>query len=366
MQIILATISVFLTFIIFFNIKTLKTKQKIKKDIQISVIIPARNEEINIKNLLDSLKIQTVLPKEIIVVNDKSEDNTRLITAEYENVKIVDIYTYDKNWTGKNYACYKGAQNAKYETLLFLDADLTLESTAIETLINNFEKENVLSVLPYHNIEKYYETLSMFFNLISIAAVGICFPIKDKTIGLFGTLIMLNKDLYFSFGGHEKVKDKIIEDYELGELLRKNNIKRDMFLGYGFIEYRMYKGGIKDLIWGWSKNFSSAALKTPLPYFAIVLIWISGYYEVSIEMIKNIILFFQGNITFDVLIPYLLVYLFASIVLYIKTKKIGSFSVLSCLFYIIPLTGFTLIFIFSIILKLIVKRVKWKNRWHAV
>lgn len=256
-MIFMSIIFLFFIFIFFYNIKELKIKQNIEYDPKkISIIIPARNEEINLPSLLSSLKNQSQNVGEIILVNDGSTDRTNSI-AESFNIKIINITMRPNDWNGKTYACYLGAQNAAYDILLFLDADLTLEYNAIEKLISEFNEKEVLSVQPYHYTKKAYEKISLFFNAISVAAVGVCFPGKDKSIGLFGPVIMVDKKLYFNFGGHEIVKNEVVEDYKLGSLLRERNIKCNLFLGVNSISYRMYRGGLLDLIFGWSKNFAS-------------------------------------------------------------------------------------------------------------
>lgn len=249
---------------------------------------------------------------------------------------------------------------------MFLDADLILNFTAIEKLISSFEEDSVLSVQPYHYMENFYEKFSMFFNTVSIAAVGVCFPGKNKSIGLFGPLIMVDKELYFNFGGHKLVKNDIIEDYQLGQLLKLKGIKRNLFLGVNDISYRMYSSGISDLIWGWSKNFSSGALKTPFFNLLSVFLWLSAYYSISINLIKSSILFFTNNSSLLIVFFYFIVYLFASLLLYLKIKNLGNFSLIDCFFHIIYLFTFTFIFIFSLFLKFVIKKVRWKNKWIKI
>lgn len=361
---ILSVIFLFIIFVLFYNIKELRNITYSKYNCQkISVIIPARNEAINLPSILSSLQNQNIY--EIILVNDGSTDSTATIANSF-NVKIINIDKCPDGWAGKNYACYVGAQNSTGDILLFLDSDLTLNSNAIKKLISSFDENSVLSVQPYHHAEKLYEKFSLFFNIISVAAVGLCLPGKDKSIGLFGPVFMVSKKLYFSFGGHELVKNEVMEDYKLGQLLRKKGIKCNLFLGINSISYKMYKGGLGDLVWGWSKNFASGAVETPILYLIPVFLWVSSYYSISMNLIKNSILFFINTSFYLNMIFYFLLYLLASLFLYIKAKKIGSFSLLDCFFHIIYLLAFTLIFIFSLILKFIIRKVKWKGRWYKI
>lgn len=361
---ILTIIFLLFSLFLFYNTKPLKL-HTIKTNRKISVIIPARNEEINLPKLLYALKNEAHLIHEIIIVNDDSNDNTENIARSF-NVKLINISQHPHGWTGKNYCCFKGAQEANGEILLFLDADLIPQNDMIKKLQSNYKANTVLSIPPYHYTEKFYEQFSLFFNTISIAAVGVCLPCKDKSIGLFGPLIMLDKKLYFNFGGHSIVKDKVLEDYHLGFLLNKMGIKTELFLGYESVSYQMYKSGILSLIWGWSKNFASGAIKTPLVHLVPVVLWIMSYYTIAIEFIKNIVLYFIGSGNIQITIFHSVLYVFAGVLLFLKVRKFGNFSFITCVFYIIPLTAFTLIFMLSLILKFIVKKVYWKGRWNKI
>lgn len=355
---------VLLGFVLFYKEKTLKNKT-IQEKQTLSIIIPARNEEINLPTLLSGLEKEKDLITELIVVNDGSDDATAKIAKSFD-AKVINLDHKPQGWGGKNFACFTGAKVASGEVLLFLDADLIPQKNMIKKLESNYRRGTVLSVQPYHYTKKAYEQFSLFFNAVAIAAVGVCFPGKKKSIGLFGPVLMLDKNLYFGFGGHTLVKNEILEDFHLGTLLRKRGIECDMFLGYGSISYQMYKGGIMDLIWGWSKNFASGAIKTPIGYLLPVVLWLISYYTIVIELIKNSVFYFKGSGSLAVFLLWLTMYIVSGILLLIKVKKLGKFSFLSYICYVIPLAGFTLIFIFSLILKFIVKRVKWKGRWHNV
>lgn len=92
-----------------------------KKNISISVIIPARNEEKNLCELFDSLNNQTIKVREVILVDDNSTDNTPLIGKEY-NAKVISLKSLPKGWVGKSWACYNGAKSTSIPVLLIVIA----------------------------------------------------------------------------------------------------------------------------------------------------------------------------------------------------------------------------------------------------
>lgn len=100
----------------------------------VSVIIPARNEEVNLPLLLSDLYAQTLPIHEIICVDDNSEDSTAQIIAA-GGARLIALNTKPSEWTGKTWACQIGADAATGELLLFLDADVRLGPDGVRLLI---------------------------------------------------------------------------------------------------------------------------------------------------------------------------------------------------------------------------------------
>src|SRR5688572_13372129 len=78
---------------------------------QLSIIIPARNEEQNLPTLLRSLAAQSIRPREIIVVDDASTDHTSEIARQH-NARVINSQPLPDGWRGKTWACHQGAQTA--------------------------------------------------------------------------------------------------------------------------------------------------------------------------------------------------------------------------------------------------------------
>jgi len=136
----------------------------------VSVVIPARNEEKTLPLILADLAKQKDDLLETIVVDDGSSDNTYAV-AESFGCKTLRVTDKPAGWTGKSFACQTGADAAQGSLLLFLDADVRLSPGAVAGLRNSWAKnQRTVSVCPYHRTGRPVESLSLFFNLLMVAA----------------------------------------------------------------------------------------------------------------------------------------------------------------------------------------------------
>ena len=247
-----------------------------KRNINLSIIIPAYNEEKRIIPLMESLKKQKFRPLEIIVVNDNSTDNTVEVCRSF-GVKVIDSKVLEGNWIGKSRACWSGALQAKGDIILFFDADTYLvDENGLENIVHEFEfigMTGILSIQPFHRIKKIYENLSAVFNIILMAGMNVFTPWgnKFKIAGAFGPCLICRKDQYFLTGGHKKIREAVLDDIELGKIYIKNNFPVYLYSGKGIINFRMYPDGVSQLFEGWSKNFGSGAKSAhPVILFMII------------------------------------------------------------------------------------------------
>ncbi|MFC1914523.1 glycosyltransferase [Chloroflexota bacterium] len=264
----------FLGFLFFFSLPVCKNaKAKSIARPAVSIVVPARNEATNIPNLLKSLKGQIKVSDEILVVDDDSEDNTTAVAVE-EGATVIKSKAMPLGWTGKTWACYQGAQSATGKILLFLDADTVVEDGGLDRIIGCYSTmDGVFSIQPYHKMRKLYEQLSAFFNLVLMAAMGsfTIFGRMVKPIGLFGPAIALEKKLYSESSGFEQVKGEILEDLAFGTEFKKRGVKLYCYGGKNTVSFRMYPGGLSQLITGWSKGFAMGAAKTSIPVLIMII-----------------------------------------------------------------------------------------------
>jgi len=325
----------------------------------VSVIIPARNEEHTLPNLLNSLSGQLSSADEVIVVDDHSEDKTKEI-AEKSAVKVLESLPIPTGWLGKTWACYQGARIASGEILIFLDADTVLGKNGLKNIIETYvAKEGVLSIQPYHKMRNLYEQLSAFFNIIMMAGSG-AFTVlgrRIKPIGLFGQVVVMRKQYYLDSGGHDKVKGEILEDLAFGSELQKKGVDIHCLGGKNTVSFRMYPNGIRELINGWSKGFAMGAAKTSIPLLILIVAWISGSIGTTRSLIEIIVT--TNNIQIAL---YGSLYILYVAQIYWMLVRIGNFKFYTALLYPIPMAFFVVVFTYSFVRIFLVKSVKWKGR----
>ena len=116
----------------FFTIKSLKPNgASVNYDFEI--LVPLRNEENNVIDLIHSLKSQG---GRILVLDDNSTDQTRDLLREFgTEITVLEGKELPNGWLGKNFACHQLAVNSNSKYLVFIDADVRLKVGAIKTSI---------------------------------------------------------------------------------------------------------------------------------------------------------------------------------------------------------------------------------------
>lgn len=325
----------------------------------VSIIIPARNEEGVLPNLLRSLQGQLMPQDEVIVVNDHSEDGTGAV-AERSGVKVLASLPAPAGWLGKSWACYQGARAASGEVLVFLDADTTLDRDGLQRIVDAYlARGGVLSVQPYHRTVRPYEELSAFFNLVMMAATGAFTVLGDriKPMGLFGPAVVMSRQDYVNSGGHEIVKGEVLEDVALGSALRKKGLAVHCLAGRGTVSFRMYPHGLRDLINGWSKGFALGAARTPPLLLVMIVVWIAGGIAAAGGTVDALA---AGQNTEAALWGGM--YALYAAQVYWMLRRIGNFRVWTALLYPVPLFFFIAVFAYSYVRIFVSRSVRWKGR----
>jgi 4,4'-diaponeurosporenoate glycosyltransferase len=326
---------------------------------RLSVIIPARNESERLPALLSSLRIQTCPPEEVIVVDDQSEDDTAQIARRF-GARVISSHALPPGWVGKTWACHQGAKAASGDLFLFLDADVFLERTALQRILRTFdETKGVLSIQPYHEVKKAYEQLSAIFNLIQLAASS-AFTFKGDAVvnkRLFGPTLLVSKENYTKSGGHEAVRNRVLENFFMSKMYIQNQIAIHCFSGQGAVSFRMYPNGLYDLIQGWIKGFTAGAGGTSTFILIGIVAWLTGALGTARHLAMDLFIGPTGTVS-----VFLLLYLLYAIQIRGYLGKAGRFHGLTAILYPIPVCFFIFVFLGSLVYRVTGHRFIWKGR----
>jgi glycosyltransferase involved in cell wall biosynthesis len=229
----------------------------------VSIIIPARNEEASLGECLQSLTTQAGVRFEIIVVDDASTDCTRMIAQSCRQVRVVSparlSSTPSVNGpTGKNNALIAGARSARAPWILFTDADtFHLPGSLARALAEAKEQgADLLSYSPEQIVVTFAERAVMPVVFAELAAQYPPQKVRDPNSGIVaanGQYILVRRAAYEAVGGHAAVASEILEDVALARRFRDAGKK--IFFRYGgdAVRTRMYRNW-PQLREGWTKN----------------------------------------------------------------------------------------------------------------
>lgn len=339
-----------------------RTRNSLSGQPSITVIIPARNEEGRLQPLLESLQKQTLKPKEIIVVDDDSTDGTVPIAQRFETM-VMTIHTANLDWKGKSAACWLGASTATGEWLLFLDADTRLDhEDSLENLAISYQEigsKGILSVQPYHMVDKMYEHFSAIFNIIVFTGMNLFtfWGNRLEGAGAFGPCILANRKDYMEAGGHLVVGEAIMDDFELARAFKKIGIQVCCLSGKNLLHFQMYPEGMKSLVEGWTKNFGTASKSTHPLVMTLISIWVSGGFLPL--LILTIALYVDSNSWIFIASACYVVFMSQT---YFLARRTGNFRLYVFIMYPILFLFFTGIFLWSLVRTTVFRSVTWKGR----
>lgn len=215
----------------------------------ISIIIPARNEELNIERCLLSLVDQNYPNYEVILVDDNSNDNTvqkarkiqQKFKAKFQNLKIIELKSKPQDWTGKTWASEKGLLSSRYNMLLFLDADCHYAKNCILFAISHMlsNQLDVITGYPFFVLRDFWSKISMpLWKLMSFTFQDDASHVNDpnsEVAYLMGCFFMIKKHVLIEIGSFASVKNAIQEDKELGQKLKYSGYKLNMVQMDSFI-----------------------------------------------------------------------------------------------------------------------------------
>lgn len=228
--------------------------------LQVSIIIPARNEEASLGSCLDSLSSQTGVSFEVIVVDDHSTDRTREIASSFPDVRVIEASPLPEGWTGKNNAVAAGVLASRGEWLLFTDADTVHLSGSLARALSEAQESGaeMLSYSPEQIAVTFWEKAILPVVFAELARQYPPSKVSDpnsSVVAANGQYILVKRLAYAAVGGHAAVASSILEDVALARAIKASSRKIRFRYGAGMVRTRMYRN-FEQLREGWTKNLA--------------------------------------------------------------------------------------------------------------
>lgn len=359
----------------------------------ISIIIPARNEELNIERCLLSIVDQNYPNYEVILVDDNSNDNTvqkarkiqQKFKAKFQNLKIIELKSKPQDWTGKTWASEKGLLSSRYNMLLFLDADCYYAKNCILFAISHMlsNQLDVITGYPFFVLRDFWSKISMpLWKLMSFTFQDDASHVNDpnsEVAYLMGCFFMIKKHVLIEIGSFASVKNAIQEDKELGQKLKYSGYKLNMVQMDSFIT-ALWSRNLSTLWHGLARTISPMMLYQKKKVFInFVTIFILAVLP-SLLVVTNFPSIMQVQLHKDLTLNnYLHLITF---VLYLITfglttccvimKLVSMCRIFTCYALLFPLGGLFLTLVyFATMLPLMLsikrssKKIQWKGRTYT-
>jgi chlorobactene glucosyltransferase len=231
----------------------------------VSILVPARNEETKIERCLDSLLAQDYPNFELVVIDDRSTDRTGEIIESYarrdSRVKYVQGKDAPSGWIGKCNALAHAVGYASGDWYIFTDADTCHEKSSIKDAVaySITNKTDLVSFVPMQELGSFWEKLVMP-TLLSSFVLGDPFHSvnnpKAKRAYAYGQYIICRRSSYDTLGGHQSVRDEIVEDHAIARVFKEKGYKILVADGKTMYSVRMYTD-LESMWQGWTKNLYS-------------------------------------------------------------------------------------------------------------
>ena len=253
----------------------------------LSVIIPALNEARDIERSLRSVLAQDYPNLEVIVLNDRSTDRTGEILegmkGRYRRLEVVHIDTLPSGWLGKNHALYVGAKRASGKWLLFTDADVRFEESALAVAVAYAQGRRLdhLAALPYLEaksvpLKSFVSAFSLLFSIYS-QPWRVDKPNSRWHIGI-GAFNLLKKEVYEKVGTHQAIALRPDDDMKLGKLVKRAGYRQEAVFAPELMQVEWYTG-LREAIRGLNKNaFAGLNYSLPLALLGVASLFVTNVF----------------------------------------------------------------------------------------
>ena len=294
------------------NMRLLRRLKPLSRDVvdsasaqDVTILVPARNEECRIRACLTSLVAQEPPVREIILLDDRSGDRTAEIARDLgfreepgSRLRLIRGAELPEGWVGKNWACHQLSEAADPRSphLLFTDADTIHSPGCVSAALDHAlaVRADLLSLWPDQITGTWSEKLVIPLGYLLFMAFQ-PFPflswlqakpervarwgIPKERLAMIGAangqFLLFRREAYRSLGGHEALKDHLVEDVAFGRRVASRTGEGMRLVnadGINLLRCRMYSG-LAELWEGFSKNLRPVFEESHLSFmlFGVVI-----------------------------------------------------------------------------------------------
>lgn len=252
----------------------------------VSVLVPARNEELNIERCVSSLLEQDYPEFEVLVLDDESTDGTAKILSHLaisaRRLRLLSGRPLPAGWLGKHWACQQLAGAARGELLLFTDADTDHHPHMLRDAViaRRVEDADMLTGMPHEELMSWGEKLVlpvMHWALMSLLPLGPAHRLKSPHLSMgVGQFMLFTRSSYRALGGFEAIRGDPVDDMALARRTKSLGMRWRFLDLSARVRCRMYRG-FRGAVDGLGKS-AFPALKNKVWLLALALVLLGWLY----------------------------------------------------------------------------------------
>ncbi|WP_377889051.1 glycosyltransferase [Alkalihalobacillus sp. R86527] len=319
----------------------------------VSILIPLRNEEDNVVDLITNVKKLSYPYIEFILLDDDSSDRTLKLLIENtqgdDRFSIIKGDDLPPSWNGKVYACHQLSERANGDYLLFIDADIRLHPDILQSSLTLMKKKkaSMLSGFPAFPVslwlEKLLVPLQHFVVHFHLPLLAANWTNKPAFTAAHGAFILVTHKEYNMINGHKSIHSSLVDDVDLSRSFKIHGHRSLLANITKYATCYMYSSN-KDVWEGFTKNLFPGLGRSLLLVSFLFFFYGVFYVLPFILLLIGGGSFLKGMPSFILFLPYLLITLQKAWVDWITNQsvRLSVFMPLSALAFMLLLVNSTM------------------------
>lgn len=252
----------------------------------IDVIVPARNEELDLQSAIQSILSQESVELRLIVINDHSTDRTGDIADSMaradDRVWVIHNPPVRKGWFGKVNAMQNGLSVSTAPIIVFTDADVIHDPRCFASALAGLQQDKLdfLSLTPRFDFESFWANVLLPHAFVAGSVQFLFRDVNDSrtdNAAAAGAFMMTRREVLDQIGGLNDIRTEMLDDIELAKRVKREGLKTRLKMAPHLLNVRLFKGN-RDAFWGLTKNILGVInhiwMAVPLMFLPVFFYWI--------------------------------------------------------------------------------------------